>query len=454
MKYIFTIAFSETDGCKLDGTLTDCGFAKQYLKCRIAGVTFIDDFLNHLESTSELKEDNDNSLPSINDFESLAVHEEIQEIHDTCYHESMVYGKIGDHDNMQFDENIANKLLKFCKLLPCWSAVMTPIFKYGNITESSASSESLFKDLKHVVLQHKTLPIRIDDFIKVHVDSIIGTNNIIKSKMNTNYGDIEQSQNDTSKLIEINTHNNNIQDQPQSPEKEFESVAIENWKGLGEDEKKKKKKGNYLEKDQTIFYYNENSKTKSITIGLLRNGNCSDLLPVLLDGIYYTFSNICPFDSIFQLLCTTYADDHLYASFIDSKIEEDLFFKSISRALRDGINVQTYKRRAKILKCSYENETKGLTNNFMNINCASTSNFIIMKLFQNWPSYEQTTSCSNCSTTNTRYSSTLMTNLPTNTLDFLEDVVNQLLEPQQLDCTNCNLNTSTKQIILKQPFNN
>jgi len=43
-----------------------------------------------------------------------------------------------------------------------------------------------------------------------------------------------------------------------------------------------------------------------------------------------------------------------------------------------------------------------------------------------------------------------MTNLPTNTLDFLEDVVNQLLEPQQLDCTNCYLKTSTKQIILKQ----
>lgn len=74
------------------------------------------------------------------------------------------------------------------------------------------------------------------------MDSIIGTNNIIKSKINTNYANIEQSQNDTLKLIKINTHNNNIQDQPQSPEKEFESVVITNWKGLGEDEKKKKKK--------------------------------------------------------------------------------------------------------------------------------------------------------------------------------------------------------------------
>ena len=61
----------------------------------------------------------------------------------------MIYEQIGDHDNMQCNENIAEKLLKFCKLLPCWSAFMIPIFKYGNIPESSASSESVFKDLKH-----------------------------------------------------------------------------------------------------------------------------------------------------------------------------------------------------------------------------------------------------------------------------------------------------------------
>jgi len=125
-------------------------------------------------SSTDFK-DNDNSLPSTNVFESLAVHEEIQEIYDTCYHESIVYGKIGDHDNMQFDENIANKLLKFCKLLPCWSAVMTPIFKYGNITESSASSKSLFKDLKHVVLQHKTLPIMMISYKLTWIQLLVQT---------------------------------------------------------------------------------------------------------------------------------------------------------------------------------------------------------------------------------------------------------------------------------------
>lgn len=58
---------------------------------------------------------------------------------------------------------------------------MVPIFNHGNVTESSVSSESLFRDLKHIVLIHKTLPTREDAFLKVHVDSIIETNNIIKS---------------------------------------------------------------------------------------------------------------------------------------------------------------------------------------------------------------------------------------------------------------------------------
>lgn len=265
LKYIFTIAFSETDGYNLDGTLTDCEFAKQYLKCRIAGITFVDDFISNLESTSEFKEDNHNPLTSKDDFESIVIHEEIQEIHDTCLNESMIYGKIGDHDNMQYDTNIAKKLLKFCKLLPCWSAIMTPIFKYGNITESSASFESLFKDLKHIVLQHKTLPIRIDDFIKVHVDSIIGTNNIIKSKMNINNKDNEEVQDDydTTKPNEINmNNNNNIQDHYQSPEKEFESAAIKNWKGLGEVEKTKKKKEIIWKKIKPYYITMKTAKPK------------------------------------------------------------------------------------------------------------------------------------------------------------------------------------------------
>lgn len=52
---------------------------------------------------------------------------------------------------------------------------------------------------------------------------------------------------------------------------------MENWKGLGYNVGKKKKKGTYLDKDPTVLIYNDTSKTKSRVIGILRNGNFSDL---------------------------------------------------------------------------------------------------------------------------------------------------------------------------------
>jgi len=60
--------------------MTDCEFAKQYLKCRIAGITFVDEFLNNLESTT-FPEDNKESLTSKDDFESIDVYDKIQVIY-------------------------------------------------------------------------------------------------------------------------------------------------------------------------------------------------------------------------------------------------------------------------------------------------------------------------------------------------------------------------------------
>lgn len=52
--------------------MTDCEFSKQYLKCWLAGLTFVDDFLNDLENTSDFKEDN----KSEHSKDDLAIHKE------------------------------------------------------------------------------------------------------------------------------------------------------------------------------------------------------------------------------------------------------------------------------------------------------------------------------------------------------------------------------------------
>lgn len=84
---------------------------------------------------------------------------------------------------MQFYPNIIKRLLDFCKLMPCWSALMVPIFKFENLTETSCTTESVFKDLKTVVFKHKTLPLKLEEFLKIHINSILGLMNILDKKI-------------------------------------------------------------------------------------------------------------------------------------------------------------------------------------------------------------------------------------------------------------------------------
>lgn len=119
----------------------------------------------------------------------------IQNIYNNCLEGSHSHTNQGNHDNMQYCTMIAKKLLQFSKLISCWSAVMVSIFKYGEITETSASSESLFNDLKNRTFKHKTLPLRVDDFIQIHIDDILGSMKIVGAKQNTDIEDCIRTEN-------------------------------------------------------------------------------------------------------------------------------------------------------------------------------------------------------------------------------------------------------------------
>lgn len=110
------------------------------------------------------------------------IYYEICNIFEVCKNKAANNNDEGTHDNMHFNPLLGNKLKDFCKFYPIWSAVMTTIFKYGKKTESSASSESLFNDFKNRTFQHKTLPLRIDDFIKIHIKSVEGSVILAESK--------------------------------------------------------------------------------------------------------------------------------------------------------------------------------------------------------------------------------------------------------------------------------
>lgn len=129
---------------------------------------------------------------------------------------------------MQYSPKLAKRLLEFCKLRPLWSALMVPIFKFGNLTETSSTSESLFKDLKSIVFQHKRLPLRLDDFLIIHVNSIVGLMNILGKKEST-------KENINNKLNNYEGNKDQDQEEDKSSDTEKNNNYGYNENGYGEE---------------------------------------------------------------------------------------------------------------------------------------------------------------------------------------------------------------------------
>jgi len=108
-------------------------------------------------------------------------------------------------------------------------------------------------------------------------------------------------------------------------------------------------------------------------------------------------SNTCAFDSIIHIihvLCTSYCDSKLYAEFVNSN-NDYLIFKLISNAIKDGINLQTYRKRSMILKkiCSL----KELPEQLICIQAETTIEIMSRNLLGNWPSRVDTVSVAHIS---------------------------------------------------------
>lgn len=158
LKSIFTIALNECDGINENLEPTACENAKRYLKQRITTHTIEINFDNE-QVNNELHDEEGTDYASFS-VSTTSIFQDIKHIYDECEEMSKsTHNSTGDHDNMQYSPTLAKKLLDFRIYITCWSAVMVPIFGYGNITESSATSESLFKDLKSIVFKHKSLPL-------------------------------------------------------------------------------------------------------------------------------------------------------------------------------------------------------------------------------------------------------------------------------------------------------
>jgi len=470
LKHVFTVALHETDGQNYKNEPTACENSKKYLKQRIA--THETEFDEAINVIKDLNESNEIDL-QINNLPNTSIFEEIKYIYNNCIESSNnISNNSGDRDNMQFCPGIAKKLFNFCKLIPCWSSLMVPIFKYGGTTESSSTSESLFKDLKTVVFKHKTLPLRLDDFLKIHINSIIGSTNILASKRKYEHqslsNDSLHSQKETLEEHQVEDSlmlnqipNLKINEQYQSPTKKIFDIkepefpyyddqeVVENWKGLGYDVGKKKKKGTYLDKDPTVLIYNDTSKTKSRVIGILRNGNFADLKNIIIDGQPYSVTNTCTFDSIVHIICTSYTDSTSYSTWINAN-NNYKFFGLIEKLIRDGVNTQTYRKRANILKdIMADYKIPKNVGGIMVLDASCTAHYLLNKLFQNYPSLQEQKYCRKCNFDETISHPIINAYLPTENLNFMLDILKSSYEENKFTCTNCK-QTVTKTLIASE----
>lgn len=67
----------------------------------------------------------------------------------------------------------------------------------------------------------------------------------------------------------------------------------------------------------------------------------------LNDGLY-VLSNTREFDWVIQLLAVAYCDNELYELFIKNEIHNNVLWQLVFVLLRDGVTVQTYKKKATI----------------------------------------------------------------------------------------------------------
>lgn len=79
---------------------------------------------------------------------------------------------------------------------------------------------------------------------------------------------------------------------------------------------RKRPRTSYLEPSSELLQAEYSMLRKVLPIGLLRNGNLLDLKPIKISkNMSVTLSNTCGFDSLIQLMATSYCDSFFHLNF-------------------------------------------------------------------------------------------------------------------------------------------
>lgn len=385
LENIFIVALSETEGVDMNtGQITHCESAKSRIKRRIAvgaGSEVEKCVLNNIDDVSEMQEDYDKPTGFSSWVENIA---------NKC--KLLVEEEEGDHDNSQYLPQIVDLCTNLSKKLPLWTTIMVPLFKYGSITSSSAPVESSFNNLKQRVFSQKKLPIRADDFLSVHIQSLEGSMIIAAAKK----VDDEKEKPPRAKEDLVKKQTVNIKESPLSDLKKttvpenFTSITedTENWRGEALNLKKRPRKS-YLDVQPEILNADMSSR-KSLPIGILKNGNRStELKSLKINNKKYILTNTCAFDSICQVFAAAVSDSDIYRRHFE--IDKSNLFKNFVLDISKNISSNSYKVRGKLLRKM--SKVIELPNKLLQIQCQNTSKTVIDNFFKEIPSVIENYRC-------------------------------------------------------------
>ncbi|CAI6366397.1 unnamed protein product [Macrosiphum euphorbiae] len=433
LEHIFTVALNEKDGYITNNIPNACEISKKYLKERIESDLVISQVkIHNLNDKNEIVfqytglDESDLLLDELSDENSIF--KIIQGVYNYCLVESRSHKNQGNHDNMEYCPMIAKKLLRFCKLIPCWSAVMISTFKYDETT--SASSESLFYGLKNHTIKYNTIPIRVDDFIRTHIDDILEKQNADIDSCIT-VGNIEGKENNERKsseqIKELQVNNDEIETSILLNEKiQHNKISTSPTK--------------YNLSITNIEYLHEkqtNSRFMNLSLATINTTEYKKSIQnITINNKRYIITNTCAFDSLIHILFTSYADSPNYLKFIEVNIEFKLF-EFISYAKRNGFNLQTYKKRAMILIDVYKSLAE-YSKSPIHLDCSCTTHFVINNLFCNYDSLIENKTCSNCKEVRTRKEKIIVVKLLNRDLSFFLDVLKNMYSVKTHEkCDNC-----------------
>lgn len=180
--------------------------------------------------------------------------------------------------------------------------------------------------------------------------------------------DIKDDTNKDNVCTNVKTQNSKVTDVKQSPLN-----------------KNNKERGKYLKPCPNVnLTYNRPLRKRKDEI--LKNGNNCNL--ILLNGERIYVKNTCAFDSLVEVLTTSYCNYSIFKNWIDNN-SEHIFFSFITKYATEGVNNSINQERGAILCTIFD-----IRNNI--VECTTNPNWLLTKLITDFCSVEENKMCNKC----------------------------------------------------------